>query len=277
MTSGLASGQCRKKQRGPLRGCRLTGVKKLSHTLRGLQYFLYRRLSGLGILAARLQRDSAAIWLSDKFQVASFQDVFLDPNYWRAFSLIERAPRLIIDCGAHCGHFAILVDLCIRARFGASEAKYILLEPNAALHPSLKRNIADAGMAERTTIVRGFVGAKHGTAELQTNVKNHLIGHAIKGGTGEQIAYIDLDALIDRAEIDVLKLDIEGSEFEFAEHNQNLMSRCSLIVAEIHPASGSVDSFVHLLKGAGLELDGPVVAAGENVVAWFSQGERLRA
>ena len=249
-------------------------MKTVSQRLRGLQYFLYRRLSGLGILAARVQRDSAAIWLSDKFQVASFQDVFLDPNYWRAFSLIDRAPRLIVDCGAHCGHFAILLDICIKARFGASDARYILVEPNAALHPALKRNIANAGMDGRTTIVRAFVGAKSGTAALQTNVQNHLIGHAIKGGTGEQIAYVDLDALTDRAEIDVLKLDIEGSEFEFAEHNQDLLSRCNLLVAEIHPAAGSVEHFVDLVKGAGLELDGPVVAAGDNVVAWFGQGQR---
>ena len=218
-----------------------------------------------------MQRDTAAIWLSDKFQVASFQDVFLDPNYWRAFSLIERAPRLVVDCGAHCGHFAILFDLCIRARFGSSDARYILVEPNAALHPALKRNIADAGMEGRTTIVRGFVGAKNGTAELQTNVKNHLIGHAIKGGAGEQIAYIDLDVLTDQADIDVLKLDIEGSEFEFAEHNQDLLSRCALLVAEIHPASGSVEQFVDLVAGAGLGLDGPAIAAGDNFVAWFGR------
>jgi FkbM family methyltransferase len=237
--------------------------------LRKLRFFLYRRVAGAGLLAARLKKGETEIWLSDKFQVASFQDVFMDPNYWRAFTTFEQSPKLIVDCGAHCGHFAILTDLCIKARFGTSNARYILIEPNDALLPALKRNIADAGIGERATVIRGFVGTKSGTAELSTHPQNYLIGHATEGGSGEQIPYVDLDTLTGGTDIDLLKLDIEGAEFKFASANQDVLSRCRHVVAEVHSHAGSFEQFQALLGTAALHVDGPVMSGNDNDMAWF--------
>ena len=239
--------------------------------LKSLQFFLYRRLAGAGVLAARFKKDKTEIWLSDKFQVASFQDVFLDPNYWRVFTALEKPPELVVDCGAHCGHFAILAELCIVARFGASQARYVLVEPNDALLPALRGNIAAAGMADRVRILRGFVGTKSGEAHLATHPSNHLVGRAQEGGSGPAIPYLDLAAITDGAAIDLLKLDIEGAEFQFAASNRDVLDKTDLVVAEVHPHTGSVETFQALLAQSDLLVDGPVVTAGENFVAWFKR------
>ena len=239
--------------------------------LKSLQFFLYRRLAGAGLVAARFRRDQTEIWLSDKFQIASFQDVFLDPNYWRVFSALERSPELVVDCGAHCGHFAILAELCIAARFGTSRAQYVLVEPNHALLPALRRNVAAAGMADRVQILRGFVGTKSGEAHLVTHPQNHLVGRAQEGGSGPAIPYLDLASITGGAAIDLLKLDIEGAEFQFAASNQDVLDKTDLVVAEVHPHTGSVETFQALLAKSDLLLDGPVVTAGDNFVAWFKR------
>src|SRR5258708_1543251 len=95
------------------------------------------------------------IALYDKYQLASFQDVFCHPFYWFALNSISSKPQLIVDCGAHCGHFSILADLCIRARFGTSDTRYVLVEPNPKLIKSLQLNLGLAHMAGRCTIVVG--------------------------------------------------------------------------------------------------------------------------
>jgi len=207
--------------------------------------------------------------MRDKFQVASFQDVFMDPNYWRAFTTFDAMPALIVDCGGHCGHFSILTDLCIKARFGRSDARYIIVEPNDALLPALTRNIADAGMAGRTTIVRGFVGKKAGGAHLATLASNFLVGHVSETGDGEEIPYHDIAALTGGAPIDLLKLDIEGAEFQFAAENEDVLRKCRHVVAEVHHDAGDFDAFAGMLDRAGLHVDGPVISGNDNAMAWF--------
>src|ERR1700722_4385814 len=112
------------------------------------RYFLYRRLSRWVTYEVRLWDDA---WLSlrGKYDAASFSDVFCDPFYWQASNYIDPAPRLVVDCGANCGHFTILAEKCIRARYGASDARFVLIEPNPLLMKTLSRNLGDTGLTDR--------------------------------------------------------------------------------------------------------------------------------
>ena len=141
-----------------------------------LPFFLYRRLSR--IVTCELQLPvGGKVRLSDKHQVASFQDVFCHPFYWSALGTLQSPPRLVIDCGAHCGHFTVLTDSYVRFRFGSAtetQTEYIVIEPNAALIPAIKNNLEDAGIRGRATIIRGLVGKRAGSDLLWINGK-HLL------------------------------------------------------------------------------------------------------
>ncbi|MEO8373825.1 MAG: FkbM family methyltransferase [Sphingomonas bacterium] len=237
-----------------------------------LSYFLYRRLAAAGLVRCRLAKDDQTIWLSDKYQVASFQDVFLDPNYWRAFQIFDADPELVVDCGAHCGHFAILVDMCFRAKFGHSAAEYILIEPNEALHPAIHTNLVNARMRDRARILTGLVGRKQGRATLTTNPKNYLVSQIGDGsGPGKAIQYLDLAELTGDRPIDLLKLDIEGSEFEFIQANPDVLARTRNAVVEVHHQVGSLEDFCRIVASSGLKQNGPVIGGRDNVMTWFAQ------
>ncbi|KQY67267.1 hypothetical protein ASD39_08955 [Sphingomonas sp. Root50] len=234
---------------------------------------MYRRLSAAGVIRVRLSNEPDwAIWLRDKYQVASFQDVFLDPNYWRAFQIFDEDPKLVVDCGAHCGHFAILLDICLRARFGVSRTEYILIEPNEALHRALELNIASANMRDRVTLLTGLVGRKDGRAMFATNAKNFLVSHiGDGGGRGKMIEYLDLAELTAGRPIDLLKLDIEGAEFEFAEANQDVLSVTRNAVVEVHHQAGTFEEFARALERSGLFQSGPILTGRDNEMTWFQQ------
>ena len=67
-----------------------------------------------------------------------------------------------------------------------------------------------------------------------------------------QLSYIDLDALTESWEaIDLIKCDIEGSEFDFIGSYPNLLRRCRSVVIEFHPAFGDVEAAKEKLRGHG--------------------------
>ena len=90
-----------------------------------INFFLYRRLSRWITCRFNLF-DNSKLSLTNKYEVASIQDVFFQPLYWQLFSLINQLPKLIVDCGANCGHFSILVEICIKYKFSSSNAEYLL-------------------------------------------------------------------------------------------------------------------------------------------------------
>jgi FkbM family methyltransferase len=233
-------------------------------------FFLYKRLAG--IATCRFGKEDQQIWMFDKYQVASFGDVFLDPNYWRAFTIFDEDPALVIDCGAHCGHFAILADMCFRARFGESTTQYILIEPNKALHPAMCRNLQSAKLLDRVTILAGLVGRKEGAAALTTDRRNFLVSHiGDESGVGQRIEYLDLAQLAAGRSIDLLKLDIEGAEFEFVAANPDVLALVRNAVVEVHNQAGTFEDFSRMVEQSGLFQLGPVITGRDNVMAWFEQ------
>jgi hypothetical protein len=98
-----------------------------------IPFFLYRRLGRWITCEFNLFEHQFKISLSNKYEVASFQDVFCHPFYWQMFRWLDKPPKLIVDCGGHCGHFSILADICIRSKFDSSNTEYILVEPNPHL------------------------------------------------------------------------------------------------------------------------------------------------
>jgi FkbM family methyltransferase len=204
--------------------------------------------------------------------VASFQDVFCHPFYWHALDTLQSAPRLVVDCGAHLGHFSILADLCIRSKFGGTSTQFILVEPNKKLLKSICANIKRAGMGGRTKIIWGLVGKTSGSGSLWINKSNFLASSIAPTDVGRAIVapYVNLAAHVNGRPVDLLKVDIEGAELEFCRFNPGLLHLTNTLIMEIHGNTEANNDLMSILSHAGLSLcEPPVQAIGANKLAIF--------
>lgn len=216
--------------------------------------FLYRRLARWITCEVKLLGQHP-LALDNKFQVNSLQDVFCHPFYWQLYNWLPEPPRLVVDLGAHCGHFSMLADVCFRTQFGAVDPEYLLIEPNPKLTPVIRRNLQKSGLCPRFVLEQGLVGKRNGTDTLWVSSSNYLSaslqrGEATNGVTSH---YLDLDRLIGARAIQLLKVDIEGAEYDLVANYPALFQRVERLMMEIHTASPERPRELHAsLAAAGL-------------------------
>ena len=239
-----------------------------------LRGFLYRRLAGLITCEVQLP-GKHLLALDNKFQVNSLQDVFCHPFYWRIFDWVDKPPGLVVDLGAHCGHFSMLADVCFQMRFKGTQQDYLLVEPNPKLLPVIRRNMVKSGLCSRRELKQGVIGKRAGTAMLWVSPHNFLSASLRKNGSERGIAveYLDLEELVGHRQIDLLKIDIEGAEYEFARNYQGLLGRVNRLMIEIHSAPESDQhELLEILKKAGLQMAGkPLEHAGFQLAMFHRQ------
>src|SRR6185295_13412323 len=110
-------------------------------------------------------------------------------------------------------------------KFGTSHTEYLLVEPNPALGPILRRNLAHAGLAGRSRVLAGLLGAKSGRSTLWVHPRNYLASSLtpMAGARAHEVPFIDLRAAVGASRIDLLKIDIEGGEYPFVRENADVM------------------------------------------------------
>jgi FkbM family methyltransferase len=220
---------------------------------------------------------SGQLLISNKWQLASARDVFLSAHYWRLFEYLEHPPRLVVDLGAHCGHFIVVLNCIARERFGADVARYIAVEGLHGLLPSLSATLKHVGLLNQVEIVHGLVGSKSGSGYLYSGDRSRLDATVRplpnKVRRGAAVPYIDvLDRLAEGERIDVLKIDIEGAEFELLSNYPDLFARSRLIAIELHGHAGDAPAFIEHLQSLGLrECSAPIVKQAERLMLFRNE------
>ena len=217
--------------------------------------FLYRRFARWVTCQVSLAGNHC-LALDSKYQLNSFQDVFCDPFYWQVYTWVSSQPKLVVDLGAHCGHFSMLADVCFRARFGMSDSEYLLIEPNPKLLPVIARNLVRSGLCSRNRVLHGLVGAaRGGSGTLWVHSKNFLSASVdqMAAGRAVEVPYLDLEAAVGDRPIDLLKVDIEGAEFALVDNYAAVFDRVATLIIEIHAAPELVEAKMrHDLRACGL-------------------------
>lgn len=202
-----------------------------------LRGFFYRRLSRLATCVMPLDAEHC-IPLATKHDVASVADVMCHPFYWQLFGLMESAPVNVVDCGAHLGHFTMLADLCIRARFRAAANHYYLLEAHPSLISSINNNLRDYALGAKATVICGLLGREEsvGAATLWAKDSNLLSSSSAHSNSAIAIEtrHISLNELCEGKQIDILKIDIEGAEYELLERITPTLVQTKLLMIEFH-------------------------------------------
>lgn len=205
---------------------------------------------------------NAARWLEQEFA---------NPEL---YTCSAKAPRRIVDCGANVGASASL----FLQRFPTCHV--VCVEPDPVTFDYLNKNLVQNGLSKRTTVVRGAVSDRRGEADFFASEPGQgyslrmSLDEARMDGVGTKIKVptIDVADLIVEG-TDILKLDIEGAEYDVVGRlsRTGKLNEIGHILIEVHhyPSRiGRLSELLQVLEGTGFEIRfgtaGPFVGEQEN-------------
>jgi FkbM family methyltransferase len=167
----------------------------------------------------------------------------------------ENDHPLILDCGANVG----ITVLNYKRQF--PKARVIAFEADPEIVPILRRNL-DRNRVGDVEVVDAAVWTGNGSASWQMEgIDGSHLG-AGDGSTGKTVTVrtIDLRDYLD-ASVDLLKMDIEGAEYEVITHADEKLKNVKAISLECHVDQKTVISFGGILRTLS-ELGFKVSVAG---------------
>jgi FkbM family methyltransferase len=183
--------------------------------------------------------------LSDIYTLA---EILHERQYAVQTSLPERP--VIVDAGANIG----VAGLWLRARYPG--ARLLCIEPEEENFRLLQANL---GGLDRVTLVQAAVGKASGTAQL--HLAAHGAMHSVvddTGGKGDvSVPVLRLEDLLAQqgiGPVDLLKLDVEGSELDALEGLGPRLKDVRVIVGEVHERLVDGDAFYRLLERSGFHV-----------------------
>lgn len=168
-----------------------------------------------------------------------FTEIFFKETYYLEPT---QKPIRVIDCGANIG--VSLLYIKIRA----PHACVVCFEPNPAARAVLEKNIEANGWKNEVRVLPYALGKKKGAVDffvddkVATSSGGSTARHQKNKGRGLDSYKVEVDTLshyIDR-NIDLLKIDIEGGEFDVLEEltTQDTLRRVSTLQLEYHYVPG---------------------------------------
>ena len=115
----------------------------------------------------------------------------------------------------------------------------VAFEPHSAHFPLLQANVAANALGELCSLQNVAVGARPGRARLVDSKTANSGMARIEDAADGSVPVVTLDsALADVAVLDVIKIDVEGSELAVLEGSQTILRRLRPIAyVEISPAN----------------------------------------
>jgi FkbM family methyltransferase len=247
----------------------------LQRNLRRLPSF-YRRYGWKGVALVFRQK-----WTKKPLIRFNYPKAFRHPVYLRRstsdFPVFESvlahhcydinyrcSPKIIFDCGANIG----LTTVFYANRF--PEARIIAVEPEAANFELLKKNTAPY---PNVHVYQNGLWNK--ITNLKVEDKGYdewgfMVSEAPAGtpGTVQAVTIPDLMRQQQCSHIDILKIDIEGSEKELFEHGyETWLPKVKALVIELHDRmrEGASLSFFRALTKYNFTLE----VKGENIVCFL--------
>lgn len=170
----------------------------------------------------------------------------------RQYALARRLPTtpVIVDAGANIGVATTWF------RLQHPDATILAIEPVEENHAWLLRNLAGD---PRAVAIRAALG--NATGQTVMTLATHGAEHAVGGVPGaprtESVPLRRLDDLLQEQRldrVDLLKLDVEGSEVAALEGLGDRLQRVGAIVAEVHERQIDAATFYSLLAEGGFEV-----------------------
>ena len=186
-----------------------------------------------------------------------YNEIFVEGDYDAAIDMAIQTTRGIqfnvLDIGANIGLFTLRAAHKILTGSNRLDFRITAVEGNPSTAERLRNCIAENGLADVVEVVHGLVGRKEGIGvitDVELSGNNTAVSNSQRG---HRVGYRDLSSLqISRAEIDLLKCDIEGSELEFVRTYPDLLAQARIAVIELHPNLCDTRECIEQLRRAGL-------------------------
>ena len=178
---------------------------------------------------------------------------------WIRTDLALRKAAVVFDVGANHGDFARAASACF------PEATVYLFEPVPELQPILRRQAQR--YPSRWNVEPVALGAEAGSMLMDISAEDDTIGSLVgfsdayrvmnpAARTGRRInvavdSVADFCARRDVQHIDLLKVDVEGFEFEVMRGTAHMLERISAVIVEVslvRKPSGASDQLVEMLR-----------------------------
>lgn len=191
--------------------------------------------------SVRLRGDIRLTYRLNRGDLQSFREVWIEEAYRLPFPI---TPCVIVDLGANIG----LASVWLAKRYGCSWI--IAVEPCAANARLVRRNMADNDLPGE--VVEAAVGPIDGAVLFEEHRHSNL-GRV--GSNGRRVPGVSMVSLLQSlpadSPVDLIKMDIEGSEQALLEGDLRWLEGVHSIVAEFHPTMVDYPQLIATLGKAG--------------------------
>jgi FkbM family methyltransferase len=215
----------------------------------GFQRLVYRsiwnpvRNSYWGLLDLECElRSGLHVQIRNRADWEVYNEVFVNGEYDAPIDYAldtdeANRPFVVVDLGGNVGYFAFrCADECIMRGIG-ERLSLAIVEGAPLMFRELERRVhAQPLLQDKVRLLNGLVGRKAGEAYI-TGSHLHYSNVACEEprSGSSRVAFINLDEeLASFAMIDLIKCDIEGSEFDFIDNYENLLKKTRAAVFEFH-------------------------------------------
>ncbi|MXV16175.1 FkbM family methyltransferase [Hufsiella ginkgonis] len=231
----------------------------------GIKFLLKKKFSGSGIISIKPPDVKHPVLLRrNTSDVETFDQIFLYKEYDINTSF---QPKVILDCGANIG----LAAVYFKNKY--PDAKVISIEPEQSNFDQLKKNTAgyqdvypvQYGIWNRSANLVIEEDNKLGEWGFTVKEVEYTNDHTIKG-----VSLADLMTEFGLTGIDILKIDIEGSEKELFDSNfEQWLPLTKVLIIELHDRTrwGSSKSFFKAL----VNYDFSITHRGENIICCMNK------
>jgi FkbM family methyltransferase len=173
----------------------------------------------------------------------------LHAGLYRLGSVLPASP-LVIDAGANIG----IASLWLAAKYPG--ARLVCFEPERENFALLQRNLTQIAGA---TCVQAALGAHAGEAVLHVtdNASDHSLTATPGPSRPQRVPCLTLDDYLEGAgidRVDLLKLDVEGSELDVLEGMRRTAGRVQVIAGECHERLVDAGAFYRELAELGFRV-----------------------
>jgi FkbM family methyltransferase len=167
-----------------------------------------------------------------------FDEIYRDKEYRGVEGILQNA-KVILDLGAHIGLFSVYASV-----LAAEGAKIYAFEPDERNFLIMKEHLKMNGV-RNVQVKNVAVGAESGERELYLSEDSH--NHSFIGvGEGKKVRAASLPDILRKnrlEKVDLVKMDIEGAEFEVMEAlTGEDFSKIKSFYIEYHELTGEMRS-----------------------------------
>ncbi len=227
---------------------RLTGLTRPARKVFGpIMGRLIFRTSGASTVPVTIMGHEMFLASADRYPPVAMINGRYEQETTKLMERVVEPGMRILDIGAHVGYFSL-----IAARAAGPDGKVYSFEPEPVNYSLLVENAKRNGYENIVTIQKG-VSNETGTTTLYIagldNGRNSLYRHDLPQAGTTTVEITTIDAYLESQgwpEIDLVKVDVEGSELLVWEGMEQLRQKSSQLklILEFNPA---------LLRSAGID------------------------